>query len=149
MVQDGSSVSFHYTLKVDGEVVDSSEGRDPFTYTQGQHMIVAGLEEQMLGLAAGDKKDVVVTPEKGYGTHNPMALQEVPRSVFPNADSLEVGDVVQGRSPDGRPMQAKVAEIGDENITLDMNHPLAGKTLNFTIEVVSVEDPGSTPPPTP
>ncbi len=137
MIEKGSQVAIHYTLTVDGEVVDSSEGKDPLTYEQGAGHIIPGLESELAGLKAGDKKLVTVAPEGGYGVHTPEAIQEVPRSAFPTEEELKVGDRVSGEA-DGQMFQATVQAFGDETITLDFNHPLAGKTLNFDVTVVSV-----------
>lgn len=138
VIKEGSKVSINYVLKVDGNVVDSSKEGGPLTYTQGQSQIIPGLEKQLAGLKAGDKKNISVTPGEGYGEHNPQAIQKVPKKAFKDADALKVGTVVAGVAGD-REFQAMVVEIGKEEITLDLNHPLAGKTLDFEVEVVSVQ----------
>lgn len=142
MIQAGSQVKFNYTLRVDGQVVDSSEGREPLSYVQGRGDIIPGLEEEMAGLKAGDKKQVSIAPEKGYGTHNPQAVQKVPKANFGEAKGLKVGDLVRGQAG-GREFRARVTEIGAKDVTLDLNHPLAGKTLNFDVEVVEVQPPAT------
>jgi FKBP-type peptidyl-prolyl cis-trans isomerase SlyD len=136
-IADGSRVKIHYTLKVDDEVVDTSSGNEPLDYIHGQGQIIPGLEEHLIGLAVGDRKEVTVAPEKGYGTHDPQGVHEVPISAFQSAENLKVGDIVSGRAED-RSFQARVIAIGNENITIDMNHPLAGKTLHFAIEVMAI-----------
>lgn len=137
MIEDGSQVKIHYTLTVDGDVVDSSDGRDPLSYTQGGRQIIPGLEEELIGMGEGEAKAVTVPPEKGYGVHNPEAVVEVPRQTFESLDGLEVGAMVQGQM-NGRDFQARVVEIGAEAVQLDLNHPLAGKTLHFDVTVVDV-----------
>ena len=137
MIKDGSKVAINYTLTVDGRVVDSSEGKEPLSYTQGSGQIIPGLEEQLKGLAKGEKKTVEVPPAKGYGERNDAAVQKVPRSSFKDGGDLEVGMMVSGQAQDQN-FQAKVIEVGDKDVTLDLNHPLAGKTLNFEVEVVEV-----------
>lgn len=136
-IEAGSSVKFHYTLTVDGQQFDSSTGREPMAYVQGKQMIVPGLEEQLTGMKVGEKKTVTVAPEQGYGPSNPMAVQTVPRAVFNNPDSLHVGDMVRG-SANGQAFPARVAAITPDSITVDMNHPLAGKTLVFDVEIIEV-----------
>jgi FKBP-type peptidyl-prolyl cis-trans isomerase SlyD len=137
-IRDGSRVSLHYTLKVEDEVVDTSKGRDPLGYTQGRGEIIPGLEEQLEGLEAGDKKDVTVAPERGYGMPDPAAVREIPRSVFADGGSgVNAGDRVSGRMQ-GRPFEATVATTTPDTVTLDLNHPLAGKTLQFEVEIVDV-----------
>ena len=137
MIQKGSQVSIHYTLTVDGKVIDSSVGKQPLTYVQGSGQIIPGLDEEMLGMKAGMKKHVKVPPEKGYGLVDPEAIQKVPKSSFQDAKALKVGMTVNGQSGD-HPMQAKVTAISSKYVTLNLNHPLAGKTLNFDVEVVEV-----------
>ncbi|MBI4057508.1 MAG: peptidylprolyl isomerase [Elusimicrobia bacterium] len=142
MVQKGSTVKINYTLTVDGQVVDSSTGREPLAYVQGSGQIIPGLEEQVQGMKTGDKKKLTVTPEKGYGPINPQAQQKIPRQKFQGQKDLKVGSVVQGEMGD-RQFQAVIAGINDKEVTLDLNHPLAGKTLQFDIEVVDVQPPHS------
>jgi len=136
-IQDGSSVSLHYTLKVDDQVVDSSDGKEPLVYVHGQGQIVPGLEEELAGMSPGEKKQVAVGPEKGYGTQDPEAVRRLPRTAFRNPEKLSVGTLVGG-TVKGKQFQARVAAIEDEFITIDLNHPLAGKTLHFAVEVLHV-----------
>ncbi|MFC1522841.1 peptidylprolyl isomerase [Elusimicrobiota bacterium] len=138
IIEKGSSVTIEYTLTVDGEVVDTSVGREPLSFVQGSGQIIPGLEEQLEGMKAGDQKKVTIAPEKGYGTVMQDAFQKVPRSAFKNIDNLKVNDVVSGQSQ-GRPFRARVAGIEGEEVTLDLNHPLAGKTLNFDVKVIQVK----------
>jgi FKBP-type peptidyl-prolyl cis-trans isomerase SlyD len=138
MIQKGSKVRIHYTLTVDGEKIESSQGGEPLSYTHGEGHIVPGLEEGLTGLAPGEKKEIQVSPEKAYGERDPSAAQEVPKTVFEEPDRLDVGGTVSGRTGDGQTFQARVAKIGADTVTLDLNHPLAGKTLDFQIEVVEV-----------
>jgi len=137
MIQDGSHVSIHYTLTVDGVVVDSSDGKDPLTYVQGEGQIIPGLEEEIGGMAQGDKKDVTVSPEKGYGESDPRGFQTVPKEMFKDAGNINVGDHTEGQI-EGRPFRARITEVSGDQVTLDLNHPLAGKTLHFAVEVVDV-----------
>jgi FKBP-type peptidyl-prolyl cis-trans isomerase SlyD len=137
VIADGKQVQLHYTLRVDGEVVDTSREGDPLTYVHGQGTLIAGLETALAGLSEGEKKEVSLPPEQAYGMRNPDATQDVPKQAFGNIENLNVGDRVGGEAG-GRPFQATVVEIADETVTIDMNHPLAGKTLNFDVEVVHV-----------
>lgn len=137
-IKNGSTVSMNYTLKVDDKVVDSSQGREPLTYVQGSGQIIPGLEEQLTGLKKGDKRHVTVEPEKAYGVADPRAVQKVPKKAFQEADKMQVGDVVTGKVND-QEFQATITAISDKEVTLDLNHPLAGKTLNFDIEIVDVK----------
>jgi FKBP-type peptidyl-prolyl cis-trans isomerase SlyD len=140
VIEIGSQVKMHYTLTVDGEVVDSSDGKDPLAYTQGTGQIIPGLEEQLAGLKVGDKKACTVSPEKAYGLPNPEAQQTVPLEAFQDSENLKVGDTVSGQVQ-GQPFAARVMGIEGDQITLDLNHPLAGKILNFDVEIVEIQAP--------
>ncbi len=139
VIENGKAVKINYTLTVDGAVVDTSTGKEPLSYVQGNKMIIPGLEEALAGLKKGDKKQVTVPPEKGYGVINAAAQQKVPLKSFNDTKNLKVGTMVRGMNANG-PMQAKVLAIGKKDVTLDFNHPLASKILNFDVEVVSVEE---------
>lgn len=138
VIKKGSTVKINYTLTVDNQVVDSSTGGEPLTYVQGSGQIIPGLEEQLEGMKPTEKKHVTVSPEKGYGAQDPKAFHKVPRKAFQDGQKLKVGDIVSGDAG-GQKFQAKIAGVDKEEITLDLNHPLAGKTLNFEVEVVDVQ----------
>lgn len=139
-IAERTVASFHYTLTDDaGTVLDSSAGHDPLTYLHGVGNIVPGLEKAMEGRAAGDKFDVVVSPEEGYGVPNDMLIQVVPREAFQGVDSVEVGMQFQAHTPQG-PISVVIAKVEDGMVTVDGNHPLAGKALHFAIEVVDVRE---------
>ncbi len=135
-IQKDSKVRMHYTLKIDGKVVDSSEGKEPLEFVQGAGQIIPGLEEKLTGMKTGEKKQVRVGPAKGYGPRRKDAIRALPRKAFGDK-KLSIGDRVQGQSK-GKVFQAVVLKIGKSRVTLDFNHPLAGKTLDFTIEIVEV-----------
>ncbi|MBI3615361.1 MAG: peptidylprolyl isomerase [Candidatus Omnitrophica bacterium] len=137
-VGDNSTVQFEYTLTVDGNVVDSSQGRGPMSYVHGRRQIVPGLERQMTGLHVGDSKEVTVDPKDAYGQVNPAAFIEIPKTQLPQGSVPEVGMVLNGRDPNGRPLQAKVSEVKETTVLLDMNHPLAGKTLHFKVKIINI-----------
>jgi FKBP-type peptidyl-prolyl cis-trans isomerase 2 len=138
MIKKGSTVKIHYTLKIDDQTIDSSAERGPITYVQGEGQIIPGVEKRMVGLAVGDKREFTVDPKEGYGDLNPDAVHTVPKSSFNDADKLSVGDMVMGEVG-GRTFRARVNEISTEEISLDLNHPLAGKTLEFAVEVLEVQ----------
>jgi FKBP-type peptidyl-prolyl cis-trans isomerase SlyD len=137
VIEPGSLVKMHYALTVDGQVVDTSRGTEPLSFVFGSGQIIPGLEEQILGLSAGDKRSIVVAPEKGYGPINPQAIQKVPRKNFQGASDLKAGATVTAQSG-GRTIQARVTQVSRDTVTVDLNHPMAGKTLNFEVEVVEV-----------
>lgn len=138
MIEEGSKVTIHYTLEVDGELIDSSRQGEPLTYVQGSGQIIPGLEEAISEMKQGEETPVVVPPEKAYGVRNSEAFKEVPKDAFNKLENLKVGDRVKGQFGD-QPFEAQVSSIDDSNVTLDFNHPLAGKTLHFNIEVLSVQ----------
>jgi FKBP-type peptidyl-prolyl cis-trans isomerase SlyD len=137
----GAKVSLEYTLSDDaGTVLDSNKGRLPLTYVQGEHQIVPGLERALDGMHAGEEKKVVVAPVDGYGAVDPAAVTEVPKDLVP-ADARVVGTELVARSPQGATRLVRVKEVKDETVVIDLNHPLAGKTLHFDVKVVGVEPP--------
>ncbi len=139
-IAERTVASFHYTLTNDaGEVIDSSSGREPLTYLHGAGNIVPGLEKEMLGRQAGDTFNVVVSAEDGYGEPNPALTNVVPKEAFQGVDTLEVGMEFQAQTPQG-PLSVVIAKIDGDEVTVDGNHPLAGKTLHFAIEVTDVRD---------
>lgn len=138
-IQKGKEVSFDYTLTVDGQIFDSSQDKEPLTYVHGDGNIIPGLAKQLEGMKAGDKKDIVVNSEEAYGEVNPNAFHEIPKSQLPSSIEPRIGMTLQANAPDGRSQFARIAEIKDDSIVVDMNHPLAGKKLNFQIEIVSVK----------
>ncbi|MBL6749355.1 MAG: peptidylprolyl isomerase [Nevskia sp.] len=142
-IADRCVASFHYTLTNDkGEVLDSSSGREPLAYLHGAGNIVPGLEKAMSGRAMGDKFAVDVTPEEGYGVHDPNLVQVVPKSAFRGAGELRPGMQFRADSSRG-PMSVVITAIRGEEVTVDGNHPLAGATLHFQIEVTEVRQASS------
>lgn len=139
MIEDGKKVKIEYTLKVNGEVVDSSEGRGPLEYTQGEGMIIPGLEKQLAGLKVGDKKTVTVASEEAYGPSDPNAIVEVPKANMPKDQEPQKGMMLQMQTPDGKTLNGIVTEVKDEVVVLNFNHPLAGQELLFDVEIVGIE----------
>ena len=145
VVKDGMLVSMEYTLKgTDGKVIDSSKGREPLKYVHGQKSMIPGLEKELTGMKVGSEKNVTVKPEDAYGPRNPNAVQEIPKEKIP-PNALKVGAVLQGQDDQGRPLLARIQEIKDKAVVIDMNHPMAGKTLVFNIKIVDIQP---APPPT-
>jgi len=139
-IADRTVASFNYTLTNDaGEVLDSSSGREPLTYLHGGGNIVAGLEKAMTGKKVGDKFNVDVSPEEGYGVHNPGLVQEVPRDAFRGVNDLQTGMQFQAESDRG-PMSVVITAIDGDKVTVDGNHPLAGAALHFAIEITEVRE---------
>lgn len=140
-IEPGSMVRLEYTLKDEaGKVLDSNKGRDPLTYTHGEQQIVPGLERALTGMRAGDEKQVTVKPEDGYGPLDPAAQTEVPKDLLP-PDARTVGAQLVARTGQGEMMLVRVKEVKESTVILDLNHPLAGKTLHFEVKVLGVEPP--------
>ncbi|WP_127558063.1 FKBP-type peptidyl-prolyl cis-trans isomerase [Nioella ostreopsis] len=136
----GSKVAFHYTGTLnDGSVFDSSEGRDPLSFTMGEGQIIPGLEAAFEGLKTGDAKTVTVPADQAYGDRDPNAMQQIPREQIPDNIPTEPGTQLQMQAPNGQAIPVVVAEVSETHITLDANHPLAGQDLTFAVEVVSVD----------
>jgi FKBP-type peptidyl-prolyl cis-trans isomerase SlyD len=139
-ISENSVVSFHYTLTDStGKVIDSSQGNEPLTYLHGVGQIVPGLENALVGKIPGDKLDVEVAAEDGYGEHQEFMVQQVPREAFQGVDVIEPGMQFQAQTPQGG-MTVTVTAVDDTTVTVDGNHPLAGQVLFFAVEVVSVRD---------
>lgn len=139
-IANNAVVSFNYTLTDDqGKVIDSSDGREPLTYLQGSGQIVPGLEKAMDGHQVGDRFDVDVVPEEGYGIRHAELVQEVPREAFQGVDDVQPGMQFQGQGPQGV-INVTVTKVEDGKVHIDGNHPLAGQTLHFAIEVTGVRE---------
>lgn len=139
-IADGTVATFHYTLTNDGgEVIDSSNGREPLAYLHGAGNIVPGLEKALAGRSAGDAFDADVAPEEGYGPRHKELIQTLPKSAFQGVPEPQPGMQFQGRGPQG-PITVMVTSVEGDQITVDGNHPLAGQTLHFAIEVTEVRE---------
>lgn len=138
-VKSGDAVAIHYTgTLLDGTTFDSSDGRDPLEFTVGSGQIIPGLDVALPGMEVGDTKKVQIPCDQAYGPLNPEMRQAVPREGIPDNIPLEVGTQLQMQTPDGQAMPVMVVEVDDATVTLDANHPLAGKDLTFDIELVRI-----------
>jgi len=137
-VQQNTVVQIHMTVyDLDGELLQSTEEDGPFTYIQGHENLIDKLEQALEGKAPGESCTIEVTPEEGYGDRVEEATIEVPRDALAEGMDAEVGVQVAAQGPDG-PMEFTIIAVSDEEITLDANHPLAGKHLKFVLKVESV-----------
>ena len=137
-VQDNMDVGIEYTLTSDGVVVDSTEGKSSFHYVQGHGQIIPGLERQLAGMRVGEAKQVTVGPNEAYGELDPAAVVEVPREQLPKDVTPAVGIVLRGVNPDGKNFRATIKELKEKTVLLDLNHPLAGKTLVFNVKITDI-----------
>lgn len=141
MIKTGKVVHLGYSLKNSGgQVLDKADSSQPFTYLHGAKQIVPGLESALEGLKVGDKKNVVVAPGEGYGEKNPELKLAVSRSQFPEGVEIQPGMQFEAHAQDGQGVVFMVESIEGEKINLDGNHPLAGETLHFDVEVLGVRD---------
>lgn len=133
-------VSIHYTLtNVDGDIIDSSEGSEPLSYLHGFGNIIPGLENALTGRKVGDRFTVSVAPAEGYGERDDGMIQTVPRNAFHGVDEIQPGMQFQAQSPEGMQL-VTVIGVEEDEVILDGNHPMAGLTLNFAVEITAVRD---------
>jgi FKBP-type peptidyl-prolyl cis-trans isomerase SlyD len=138
-VQDNWVVSMDYTLCLaNGEVVDTSEGREPLEFIQGQGQIIPGLEKALLGMVVGEEKDITGPPAEGYGEAEPGLTESLPRDVFP--PDVEEGDSFRMRTESGHTVIVYVDSVTDDTVVVDLNHPLAGETLHFHVKIVDARE---------
>ena len=140
-IEDKNVVSFHYKLTGDdGQVIDSSEGKEPLTYLHGAGAIIPGLEEAMGGREPGDEFEISIEPENAYGDKEPALIQKVPQDAFQGVDEVEKGMQFQVSDQSGNQRVVTVVEVEEDEVTIDGNHPLAGETLHFEIAVEDVRE---------
>lgn len=140
VVADDVVVTLDYTLTVNGEVLDTTEGSEPIQFLQGHQNIIPGLERELYGMKIGDTRNVLVKAAEGYGEYDPEAVIDVPRSEFPPDIPLRVGVDLTVRNESGELLDARIASVGKDMVQLDFNHPLAGKDLNFEVTVVDLRN---------
>jgi len=140
-ITENNAVSFHYTLTDEqGQEIDSSAGQDPLAYLHGAGNIIPGLEKALEGKSVGDQLNVEVSAEEGYGPVQHELIQDVPRSSFQGVESIEVGMQFEAQTGQGGSVPVTVTAVTDETVTVDGNHPLAGKNLNFDVTIADVRE---------
>ncbi|MFT5082393.1 MAG: FKBP-type peptidyl-prolyl cis-trans isomerase SlyD [Lentisphaeria bacterium] len=140
-IEKNSIVSVHYTLTAeDGSLIDTSVGDEPLLYLAASGHVIPGLDNALMGLIVGDKKQVVVQPAEGYGPVYPDLIQELPRVLFEGVEKIEVGMEFQTEDSDGEAQYVIVTGITDENITVDGNHDLAGMVLSFDVSIEAIRE---------
>ena len=138
-VQEGSKVTLHYTGTFDdGVKFDSSKGREPLEFTVGEHKVIPGFEEGVKGMKKGEKKTIKVAPADGYGERRDEMVQKIPKDKIPENMTLKKGMVLTFKGPKDKTFMATISDFDDKDITLDLNHPLAGKNLNFEVEIIGI-----------
>ncbi len=138
VVQNGDKIKVHYTGTLDdGKQFDSSEGREPLEFEVGSGQLIKGFDDAVVGMKIGDEKTIKLKPSEAYGEANPQLIQTLPFTPQPNLDP-KPGQMLSLQDPQGREIRALIKAVGEDTITLDLNHPLAGKNLNFKIRVIEI-----------
>jgi len=140
-IENEKVVTVHYHLtNADGQVIESSRGRDPLTYLHGAGTLLASLERALTGLDVGATKTVELAPAEAYGEHDATKIETLPRGAFAQVPNLAVGMRLEGQDANGRTFTVRVMEIGEDTVVIDANHPLAGETLTFAMEVLAIRE---------
>jgi len=138
--KNGDTVQVDYTGTLEnGTVFDTSEGREPLEFTLGQHQMIPGFEQAVLGMKVGESKTVTIPAEDAYGPYRDDMVQVIDREELTNIPNPEVGQQLQGSQPGGGTITGTITNVTDTTITVDFNHPLAGKNLTFEIKLVSIQ----------
>jgi len=139
IIEKGKTVTFEYTLTLENdEVIDTNAGAEPLTFTHGSSQIIPGLEDQMMGMKAGDSRKITVMPEDAYGPMLEEAVIELRTEQVPE-NSRKVGAMLQTQSPEGQIIRGRITNIDDQKAVIDLNHPLAGETLFFDVKILDVK----------
>ena len=137
--KNGDTVKVHYTGKLtDGQVFDSSVNAEPLEFTLGQQQVIPGFEDAVVDMQPGEKKTIEIVADEAYGQPSDDLKQQVQRGMLPDDIELKVGLQLTAQNQSGQPFTVTVAEFDDDNVTLDGNHPLAGKDLTFDLELVEI-----------
>ncbi|MFW6133680.1 MAG: FKBP-type peptidyl-prolyl cis-trans isomerase [Planctomycetota bacterium] len=138
--EQNSTVKVHYTGKLeDGTVFDSSRDREPLEFQVGQGQVIPGFEQAVEGMSPGETKTTTVAPDNAYGQRRDDMVASVPKDNLPDDLDPEVGQQLQARDSEGQTIPVRITEVGDDAVTIDANHPLAGQKLTFDIEMVDVQ----------
>ena len=139
-IANNTVVSIYYTLKdPEGKILDQAPEGHPLVYLHGHQNIIPGLEAALVNKSVGDSVEASIEPEQAYGTVNPALIQEVPREQFQGIATLEVGMQFQASTESG-PVPVVITKVGEDLITVDGNHPLAGKSLNFSVKIDDIRE---------
>ena len=137
--QAGDTVRVHYTGKLDdGTVFDSSAGSDPIEFVIGDHQVIPGFEDGVMGMAIGETKTITIPFDQAYGAYDDELVLDVPRAQFPDHITPEIGEALQLQQPDGNVITVIISEVSDESVTLDANHPLAAEDLTFDLQLAEI-----------
>lgn len=138
-IEEGNVVKIHYEAKIGDRVIDTSREKKPLEFKVGEGDVIKGLDEAVVGLNTGEKKTVIVPPEKAYGKRREGLTHKMPRNRF-RATGIEKGNIVRYKTDKGIVRFATIAEIRDDEIIFDLNHPLAGQKITFDLEILEVQN---------
>ena len=138
-VKKGDKIKVDYTGTLeDGIVFDTSEGKQPLEFEVGAGKLIKGFDNGVIGMEKGEEKDIKIEPTEAYGDSNPEMVKKFPKESLPKEQEPKPGMMLVVNTPDGKQFPAKITEVGDKEVTIDLNHPLAGKTLNFKVKIVEI-----------
>ena len=136
-IKKGDKIKVHYTGTFeDGKVFDTSEGKDPLEFTAGEGKVIKGFDEAVIGMKKDEEKEIKIESKDAYGDHNPQLIKKIMKDQLPKDKNPEKGMMLVIGTPDGQQIPAKITEVTDKDVTIDINHPLAGKNLNFNIKII-------------
>jgi FKBP-type peptidyl-prolyl cis-trans isomerase 2 len=138
-VSNGSIVKLHYVLTVEGRTIDNSREREPFTFEVGAAQVIPGFERAIQGMKVGERKSFRVSPEEGYGHENPEGVDEVPLENLSPGLVPEVGMTVYATGEHGQTIPGRITEVREQSVVINVNHPLAGKTLEYDMEIIDIQ----------
>ena len=139
IVADGTLVRVHYTVTIQGKVVESSREREPMEFQAGKNQVIAGFEKALKGMQIGEKKTFQVTPDEAYGQDDASNIREISKDKLPSDITPEEGMLLSARKSDGQTIPAIIMEVKKDVVVLDFNHPLAGQTLDFEVEIIDIK----------
>ena len=138
-VTDGARVKLHYTLTVEGKVIDSSREGEPFAFQVGAKQVIPGFEKAIIGMKVGEKKFFQVSPDEGYGQEDPEGIDEVFKENLPPDLEPEVGMTLYATGAQGQTIPGRITEVRQDSVVININHPFAGKTLDYEVEIVEIQ----------
>lgn len=145
-IQDRATVRAALTLTIEGKQVFAYDEQKPFSYVHGGKEVPPGLERQLAGLTVGDERKITVAAAEGFGESDPAKVLQIPRDQVPQQENPEVGQIIEGKLPSGEKFRATIRDVTPEHVVLDLNHPFAGKTLEFDVRILDVSLPASESP---
>lgn len=138
-VKRGDTIKLHYTAKFEnGITFDTSIGQEPVEFEVGSGQVIEGVDNGVIGLETGEKKELTIVPEKAYGPHQNELIRRAPKEIL-GSQPVQKGEIIQLQTVDGEIIPAQIVDVDNESVTFDLNHPLAGKVLKFEIEVVNIK----------